>query len=142
MITLTLLHPSQSTPLQHWTFDDESVIRVGRSADNNVVLYSAVVSRRHIEIRRGRERSAAKGGSTWELENLGANGTFIEGKPITKTPVVDGMVIRLASSGPQIQIRLVSEDKASKLLANRPDTVGSDDRALEEEHQEKETITS
>jgi pSer/pThr/pTyr-binding forkhead associated (FHA) protein len=102
VITLTLLHPSQMTPLQHWTFDDESVIRIGRSAENQVVLYSAVVSRHHVEIRRR--------GSDWELENLGANGTFVNGQPIAKTSVIDGMVIRLASSGPQIQIRCHGED--------------------------------
>jgi pSer/pThr/pTyr-binding forkhead associated (FHA) protein len=130
VITLTLLHPSQTTPLQHWTFEDESVIRVGRSTDNNVVLYSAVVSRQHIEIRRGP--------TNWELKNLGANGTFIDGKPITKTPVIDGMVIRLASSGPQIQIRLVAEEYASKSLIDRPDQAVSDDR----DNHDKETITT
>ncbi|MFM6590379.1 MAG: FHA domain-containing protein, partial [Microcystis panniformis] len=43
MITLTLVHPSQSTPLQHWQFDnDQSTILIGRALDNHVVLYSAV----------------------------------------------------------------------------------------------------
>ncbi len=128
MITLTLLHPSQTTPLQQWTFENESVIRIGRGTDNNVILYSAVVSRRHLEIRRGN--------SDWELENLGANGTFMDGKPITKTAVVDGMVVRLASSGPQLQIRLVSEDNTSKLLIDRLDNIPPDDS----QRHDKETI--
>ncbi|MBE8995112.1 FHA domain-containing protein [Microcystis aeruginosa] len=110
MITLTLLHPSQATPLQHWQFDDDqSTILVGRALDNHVVLYSAVVSRRHLEIRHNNQ-------DDWELENLGANGTFVNGKPIEKTAVVDGMVVRLAASGPQIQIRLINEDKQPKLI--------------------------
>ncbi|MDB9434281.1 FHA domain-containing protein [Microcystis aeruginosa] len=110
MITLTLLHPSQATPLQHWQFDnDQSTILIGRALDNHVVLYSAVVSRRHLEIRRNDR-------DDWELENLGANGTFVNGKPIEKTAVVDGMVVRLAASGPQIQIRLINEDKQPKLI--------------------------
>ncbi|MDB9413463.1 FHA domain-containing protein [Microcystis aeruginosa] len=110
MITLTLLHPNQATPLQHWQFDnDQSIILIGRALDNHVVLYSAVVSRRHLEIRRNDR-------DDWELENLGANGTFVNGKPIEKTAVVDGMVVRLAASGPQIQIRLINEDKQPKLI--------------------------
>ena len=110
MITLTLLHPSQATPLQHWQFDnDQSTILIGRALDNHVVLYSAVVSRRHLEIRLNDRND-------WELENLGANGTFLNGKPIEKTALVDGMVVRLAASGPQIQIRLIDEDEQPKLI--------------------------
>ena len=110
VITLTLLHPSQATPLQHWQFgNDQSTILIGRALDNHVVLYSAVVSRRHLEIRLNDRND-------WELENLGANGTFLNGKPIEKTALVDGMVVRLAASGPQIQIRLIDEDEQPKLI--------------------------
>lgn len=98
MITLILLHPLDSTPIQSWTFSNESVIRIGRATDNQVVLYSAVVSRRHVELRR------VDGG--WEIVNLGANGTYLNGQRISQVPVVDGEIIRLAHSGPQIQIRL------------------------------------
>ena len=112
MITLTLLHPSQATPLQHWQFNnDQSTILIGRALDNHVVLYSAVVSRRHLEIRHNDR-------DNWELENLGANGTFLNGKALEKTAVVDGMVVRLATSGPQIQIRLIDEDEQPKLILN------------------------
>jgi hypothetical protein len=45
-------------------------------------------------------------GDVWELENLGANGTFFNGKPIRKTVVSDRMVFSLAGSGPKIQIFL------------------------------------
>ena len=100
MITLTLLHPLQSVPVQSWTFESESVVRIGRSTDNHVIVYSAVVSRHHVELRLS--------GSGWEVISLGANGTFIDRKRITQVPVVDGMVIRLASSGPKIQIRIGS----------------------------------
>lgn len=98
MITITLLHPLQSVPVQNWTFGPQSVIRIGRSTDNEVILYSAVVSRHHVELRFN--------GSEWEIVNLGANGTYIDGKRIIQIAVDDGMIIRLASSGPKIQIRL------------------------------------
>jgi hypothetical protein len=98
VITLTLLHPVNFTPVQHWTFKEESVVKVGRATDNHVVLYSAVVSRYHIEVRRER--------STWEIVSLGANGTYSDGKRITQMPIHDGMIVRLARSGPNIQVHL------------------------------------
>jgi pSer/pThr/pTyr-binding forkhead associated (FHA) protein len=96
VITLTLLLPGKAVPVQSWTFETESVVRVGRAADSDVVLYSAVVSRHHLEIRQVE--------AGWEVVNLGANGAYINGEAIAKITVQDGMIIRLASSGPKIQI--------------------------------------
>ncbi|WP_041933785.1 FHA domain-containing protein [Gloeothece verrucosa] len=128
MIILTLLHPTKTIPLQHWTFEDESIIRIGRGIDNNVVLYSAVVSRHHLELR--------KNGSEWELESFGANGTFIEGKLIT-TPLAvdDGMVIRLASSGPKIQISIKSQEMSSSPIITQTPTESSLEKTLEQDLQ-------
>jgi serine/threonine protein kinase len=107
VITLTLLHPIQSIPVQSWTFEHESVIRIGRSTDNHVILYSAVVSRHHVELRQIDSR--------WEIVNLGANGTYLDGKRITQVPVEDGVIIRLARSGPNVQIHIgPSASKASQ----------------------------
>lgn len=114
MITLFLLHPLKQTPIQVWPFEQESVIRIGRSTDNDVVLYSAVVSRRHVELR--------KVGHHWDIVNLGTNGTYLEGKRIEKIAVEDGTVIRLARSGPNIQIRLGPEalnDLPEHLVSHR-----------------------
>lgn len=112
MITLSLLHPIKQLPVQVWTFENESVIRIGRSTDNHVILYSAVVSRHHVELRRV--------GASWELVNLGTNGTYLDGKRITQVCITDGAVIRLARSGPNIQIRLGAE--ALKNLSHRQET--------------------
>jgi pSer/pThr/pTyr-binding forkhead associated (FHA) protein len=106
VITLTLLLPGKAVPVQNWTFETESVVKIGRAADNDVVLYSAVVSRHHLEIRRG--------SSGWEAVNVGANGTYVNGLAITKMPVVDGMIVRLATSGPKIQINIQPEESAAK----------------------------
>ncbi len=108
MITLTLLHPSQSLPPQNWTFEDETIIRIGRADDNHVLIYSAVVSRHHVEVRRVEEG--------WEIVNLGANGTYVDGERILQLPASDGVIFRLARSGPQIQIRL----DTGTLLHTRP----------------------
>lgn len=100
MITLILLHPLHSTPVQSWTFENESVIRVGRATDNDVVLYSAVVSRHHAELRQAKQ--------SWEVISLGANGTYLDEQLISEesVPIFDGSIVRLAKSGPKIQIRL------------------------------------
>ena len=102
MIILTLLHPLQSIAVQSWTFSDESSIKIGRATNNEVVLYSAVVSRHHVEIR--------KSGDAWEVVNLGSNGTYIDGKRVEQSQILDGTVVRLASSGPRILIKIESDD--------------------------------
>ena len=102
MITLTLLHPVQSTPVQSWSFEKDSVIQIGRAVENHVVLYSAVVSRYHVELRQS--------GSQWEVVNLGTNGTYLDGQRVTQSPIADGSIIRLARSGPNIQVQLASSD--------------------------------
>lgn len=107
VITLTLLHPLQPVPVQSWTFKEEPQIRIGRSTSNEVVLYSAVVSRHHVAIR--------KVGQEWEVVNLGANGTYIDGKRVTQTLATDGMVMRLASSGPKILIKIEPDTPAHDL---------------------------
>jgi pSer/pThr/pTyr-binding forkhead associated (FHA) protein len=96
-IVLNLLN---SIPMQSWTFLSEEVICIGRATDNQVILFSAVVSRHHAELR----WSEATG---WQMINISANGTYVEGEPIKTIAVEDGMVIRLATSGPKIQLKTI-----------------------------------
>ncbi|MGB3668695.1 MAG: FHA domain-containing protein [Phormidesmis sp.] len=103
VITLSLLHPIDKTPVQSWTFEEEPVVRIGRSVDNDVVLYSAVVSRHHVELRQGE--------NGWEVHSIGTNGTFLAGQRIDTKPVQDGLVIRLARSGPNLQINVERQTK-------------------------------
>lgn len=98
MITFNLLNPRHSLPVQTWHLEANSTIKIGRSSKNEVTLYSTVVSRYHLKIEQN--------GENWELVNFGSNGTFCNGKRITRTPLKNGMVIRLGNSGPQLQIWL------------------------------------
>ncbi len=100
VITVSLRQPRQSPPLQMWTFENQPVIKIGRATENHVILHSSVVSRRHIEIRHL--------ATHWKLLNYSNNGTYLDGKRITAIPVADGMMIKLAASGPMIQLNLGS----------------------------------
>ena len=116
MITLSLLHPLNKTPIQNWSFEEQDVIRIGRSTDNDVVLYSAVVSRHHLEIH--------KGVAGWAIQSIGTNGTYLDGKRIQNVTAEDGLVVRLARSGPNLQISIDQPEKSSaasikELLARR-----------------------
>lgn len=126
MITFTLLHPSQSLPPQSWTFKDETIIRIGRADDNHVLIYSAVVSRHHVEVRRVEEG--------WEIVNLGANGTYVDGERILQLPASDGVIFRLARSGPQIQIRLDTGTLPHTSLDARPTPATDSTTAQESGH--------
>nr|WP_242018438.1 FHA domain-containing protein [Pseudanabaena sp. FACHB-1998] len=93
-----MLHPVEAIPIQTWKFESEPVIKIGRSGDNDVILYSSVVSRYHVELHRH--------SLYWEIVNIGANGTYIEEQQIDKTRVQSGVTIRLATTGPKLQILL------------------------------------
>jgi pSer/pThr/pTyr-binding forkhead associated (FHA) protein len=102
-IVLSLLN---SVPVQNWTFTPEDVIRIGRATDNQVVLFSAVVSRHHAELRWSSEIG-------WQLVNISPNGTYVDGEAIKEMVVVDGTIVCLATSGPKIKIKLAVDNLAT-----------------------------
>ena len=106
-ITISLRRPYQSTPIQKWTFEKEQIIKIGRATDNHVILHSSVVSRYNAEVRHM--------ATHWKLISLGNNGTYLNDQPIIEVPVVDGMIVSLARSGPQLQIHLGSTAQKSTL---------------------------
>jgi ABC-type multidrug transport system ATPase subunit/pSer/pThr/pTyr-binding forkhead associated (FHA) protein len=66
------------------------VVRIGRSAGNDVVIADLQVSRHHAELLR--DRSGA-----WELVDLGShNGTFLNGVRVTRAPVENGDLVSFA----------------------------------------------
>jgi pSer/pThr/pTyr-binding forkhead associated (FHA) protein len=130
VITLTLLHPLQAIAVQSWEFEDEPIIRIGRATDNEVVLYSAVVSRHHVEIR----KSAI---DDWEVVNVGSNGTYIDGERVEKTTALDGMIVRLAQSGPKILLKIESSSNQQQF-----DYVNSQERIRRQPKSAKDTLIS
>jgi pSer/pThr/pTyr-binding forkhead associated (FHA) protein len=130
VITLTLLHPLQSVAVQSWEFKDEPIIKIGRATDNEVVLYSAVVSRHHVEIRKS-------GIDDWEVVNVGSNGTYIDGERVEKTTALDGMIVRLAKSGPKILLKIESSSNQQQ-----SDNVNSQERIRRQPKSAKDTLIS
>jgi pSer/pThr/pTyr-binding forkhead associated (FHA) protein len=124
VITVSLLHPTQAVPTQSWTFSQESTVRIGRATDNDVVLYSAVVSRHHVELRQGT--------SGWRVVNISSNGTYgCDGQPLSKVAATDGMVFRLATSGPRIQVNLGPSVPQSKQVQIDDDATSGDPTAID-----------
>ena len=123
VITLTLLHPTQSCSVQNWTFEHEPSIRIGRSNDNDVVIYSAVVSRHHVELWQNADG--------WEVVSFGANGTYLDDQPVTQVAVFNGMIIRLGSSGPRIQINFLTNEPDLTILESQDQPLSTDDVFLQ-----------
>lgn len=102
MVTLTLLDPKASTPLKQWHFQKESIIRIGRSPGNDIILDDPLVSRQHLEL----QVIPSSAGDLWQLVNQGTNGTFLDGVLVSRSVIPDGALIRLAREGPLLQFKL------------------------------------
>jgi serine/threonine-protein kinase len=95
MVTLTLLNSQMNILQQQWHFEDKSIIRIGRSSDNDVVLTDTLVSRHHLELRLINHPS-----DSWQLINHGTNGTFLNGILISQSLITDGSLLQLAREAP------------------------------------------
>jgi len=102
MVTLTLLHPQASTPVQQWSFQSQSTIRIGRAPDNDIILDDPLVSRHHLELR----ASPSPSGDLWQLINQGTNGTFLNGVLVSRGLVPDDALIQLAREGPLLKFQV------------------------------------
>ncbi|WP_298920713.1 protein kinase [uncultured Nostoc sp.] len=102
MVSLTLLEPQQKTPLQQWSFENSSIIRIGRAADNHVVLTDSLVSRHHLELR----QVDADNGGGWRLVSQGTNGTFLNGVLVIQSSLPDNSLLQLAQGGPILQFQI------------------------------------
>jgi len=103
VIRLTLLDPQKNTPLKNWDFQSESIIKLGRSPDNNIVLSDSLVSRYHLELHK---ISKSQSGNLWRLVSQGTNGTFVNGVLMSQGIVHDGSLIQLARGGPIFKFQI------------------------------------
>lgn len=85
-VTGTFREPTSVRPLPART------VRIGRAADNDLVVDDLVVSRRHAEL-----RALPDGGH--EIVDLGShNGTYLNGLPVTRAPLDPGDIVGIGHS--------------------------------------------
>ncbi|NES24186.1 MAG: protein kinase, partial [Symploca sp. SIO3E6] len=102
MVTLTLLDPQTSTHLQQWNFPQPSIIRIGRSPNNDVIIHDSLVSRHHLELR----VMSSPSGNSWQLLNHGTNGTFLNGILVSRAILPNNALIQLARDGPVLKFQV------------------------------------
>jgi RsiW-degrading membrane proteinase PrsW (M82 family) len=79
-----------------YSFEPDQVVRIGRSADNDVVVSDPTVSRQHARL--------AFGPDGWLFEGLGRAGTFQHGSAVTRLLLREPVELALASpQGPVIR---------------------------------------
>ncbi|MEV0909698.1 FHA domain-containing protein [Streptomyces hokutonensis] len=84
--TGTFRQPTTVRPLPART------VRIGRAADNDLVVDDLIVSRRHAELR-------ALADGTYEIVDLGShNRTYLNGQPVTRAPVGPGDIVGIGHS--------------------------------------------
>ncbi len=105
VLTLTQLDPQHQTPLRQWQFEPESIIKIGRAADNQVVIVDPLVSRYHAELHPSQNSSVT---AAWRLVSKGTNGTFVNGILTNQTLISRDMVLELAQGGPLLQLQIQS----------------------------------
>ncbi|MHB1930564.1 MAG: FHA domain-containing protein, partial [Acidimicrobiales bacterium] len=80
---------------RHWDFGADATVGIGRAPDNDIVVADPTVSRHHARLR------FDAGG--WVLEAMGSRPTFVNGEPVTITPLTGPAEVRLVGpEGPQL----------------------------------------
>ncbi|MEM7592047.1 MAG: FHA domain-containing serine/threonine-protein kinase [Cyanobacteria bacterium P01_A01_bin.83] len=104
MVIFTLLEPQTNKPLQQWEFSEQSVIRIGRAQNNDIVLHGYFqVSRQHLELNLIDPQQ-----EKWRLISRGTNGTLINNNFVTEAIIKHDDLIRLAENGPVFKFELES----------------------------------
>lgn len=104
MVIFTLLEPQTNQPLQQWEFSEQSVIRIGRAQNNDIVLHGYFqVSRQHLELALIDPQQ-----EKWQLISRGTNGTLINNNFVTEAIINHNDLIRLAENGPVFKFEIES----------------------------------
>ena len=104
-ITLHLIDPAKGRTMQTWRFRKESLVRIGRSEQNEVVIGDPYASRFHCELRFQ--------GEHWDLVNLGRYGTMVQGERVETMTIDHGTVFQLGPTGPSFRFETVHEISGS-----------------------------
>ena len=122
MVIFTLLEPQTNQPLQQWEFAEQSVIRIGRAQNNDIVLHGYFqVSRQHLELSLVDPEK-----EMWQLVSTGTNGTLVNNTFITEAFLNHDDLIRLAENGPVFKFELESYLAKNKLEPEETNILQSD----------------
>lgn len=94
-IAVDLLDSAQGHVIQTWRLTGRSIVRIGRSDDNDVTIADLRVSRLHAELQFSQ--------SGWRLISKGRNGVLVDGLPVTEQSLTDKKNFQLGSSGPVLR---------------------------------------
>jgi hypothetical protein len=94
-VMLHLLDPGSGHVVQVWLLEQQPVIKIGREADQHVLISHPHVSRQHAELR------FCDG--QWQLVSLGRNGVVVDGKRVTDALAHNGFIFRLGVEGPTLR---------------------------------------
>ena len=97
-VSVELLDGQQLHSLQSWTFDEQEVIRIGRSDEQDVTIANPHVSRLHAELRLEIDG--------WRIVGMGRNGVLLNGDRVDDAGLSDRSIIRLGSTGPTLRFLL------------------------------------
>ena len=87
---------------QNFTFAPGTIVRIGRSSENDVVVNDPTVSRRHAQI--------AWEASGWVWQNSGQAPTFLAGQPVAQFAVGQQVDVNLAApQGPALRLATSAE---------------------------------
>ena len=88
---LVVIYTKEPTLLGKRFVLDFSPVRVGRGAENHIVLDGDSVSRRHAHLEQ-------RGNVWWAVDDGSTNGTYVNDRKVTKHELVDNDVIMLGKT--------------------------------------------
>lgn len=105
-VSVHLLDPSLSRPLQSWKFAGRDSISIGRGPEREVALSDPYVSRLHAEVRHADGR--------WVLLAHGRHGVLVQNEPVQEMFVSGDVTFKLGSSGPTLRFQSTAAEQDNR----------------------------
>jgi len=115
VVTLSLLDPWKRTPIKRWRFPAKPTIRIGRAADNDVIVNDILIARYHAEVACYTDPENL---GRWYVKNVGPSGTFLDGKLVSDGPLANGSLLQLGPTGPILQFEVQSRRHTASTLVS------------------------
>jgi pSer/pThr/pTyr-binding forkhead associated (FHA) protein len=85
---------------------------IGRVEDNSFPISDASISSHHAEIE-------MRGDGIWVKDLESTNGTFIDGEPVSESPLKPGQILRLGEIDMRLETATAAEKKAAAITQTR-----------------------